>query len=192
MDKHDKKSIDDTTQLHEIYFVAISVPTCQPRKWPLRISNLPCNCVHCNVNPNNERCIYAEWCCTCNYDVQIKSLQPEEAQSWVNSRVARKVKGGQVCRTITEYHPDSEMGIVLNDNGTSKAYNYAKLSAMRIAYGGVEAESFVGTHVAREIDGALNYGSVLMYDPNEMNWIVEFGNGDDIKTYSYSDLIPAK
>ena len=49
-------AIPGTSQLHEVRSTATAVPTSHPRKWPVMVSDLPCNCRHCDANPNNNCC----------------------------------------------------------------------------------------------------------------------------------------
>jgi len=70
-----EQPINRTTKLHEVRSVATVVPDTETvpftkkgkqhtaiiRKWPVMTSKLPCNCIHCKVNPVNNQCKYQPW-----------------------------------------------------------------------------------------------------------------------------------
>ena len=66
LDTHDKKAITHngeaiTTKLHEVKSVAGESPVTEPRVWPLKVANLPCDCKHCDIDPSNTSCKFAPW-----------------------------------------------------------------------------------------------------------------------------------
>lgn len=97
------KSIAGTKQLHEIRSVAKSVPSSLPRKWPVRVSNLPCNCTHCSDDPDNTLCKYSTWRKTRTVEMQIALVSPKEAMSWVGCGVAKEVDGQLSSGRIMKY-----------------------------------------------------------------------------------------
>ena len=61
-DTDKEKALSQTTLLHEVCSVATAVPMAAPlREWPVKVSNLMCNCSHCVVNCINDTCIYSPW-----------------------------------------------------------------------------------------------------------------------------------
>ena len=61
-DTDKEKALHKTTLLHEVCSVATAVPMASPlREWPVKVSNLMCNCSHCVVNSINDTCIYSPW-----------------------------------------------------------------------------------------------------------------------------------
>ena len=55
-----KEPIKGTSNLHEVWVVEIEteVPIVHPLVWSVKVVNLPCNCRHCNIDPNNTQSIY--------------------------------------------------------------------------------------------------------------------------------------
>ena len=90
------KSIPDNKSLHEVRSVATQVPEELPYTWPLRLSNLPCNCKYCVVNPSNNDCKISTWRRTRDYNMKLVGVSPAHANSWVGSGVCMKAADGLV------------------------------------------------------------------------------------------------
>jgi hypothetical protein len=141
MDTKGHTAIPGTSQLHEVRSTATSVPTSHPRKWPVMVSDLPCNCKHCDANPNNNRCKYSAWRRTRRACMQLECLAPDEAESWVSDKVARNIWQPPLAEvqfnvgTITSFLPDKKQWLVDYDGYTTQvAYTYADLCVAKKLY----------------------------------------------------------
>ena len=92
LDTHKNVAIDGTTKLHEVSSTVPVIPELkpfEPRKWPVIVSDLPCNCQHYIVNRENNQCIYKAWRKTRLANMQIACLRPAEAEFWsIGDKVA--------------------------------------------------------------------------------------------------------
>jgi len=146
LDTHMKKSIKHTSDLHEVCSIATEVPVEHPRKWPVRVADLPCHCKYCIVNPGDEQCRYKVWCNRRVVDMQVDCLKPAEAEGWVGGKVSWQVnKDLLVNLTIQKFLPESREWIVeydgSDDNGSgvvlhppymySHKWNYLKMCSAK-------------------------------------------------------------
>jgi hypothetical protein len=107
LDKMSEKAIEGTNQMHELRSVATEVPLTHPITWPGKVANLPCNCIPCFEDPNNEICKFIPWRCPRDVKIQIKCIYPEEAETWVGSELAHNVDKKPKLAKAIEFLPSS-------------------------------------------------------------------------------------
>lgn len=106
MDTFGKKSIQNTSKLHEICSEATHIPAALPSIWPIRLSNLPCNCVHCILDPFNTECKLITWRETRVHNLKPLGVSPDRGRAWVGSGVCMKVQDQVVTGSIIDYSVD--------------------------------------------------------------------------------------
>ena len=125
LDTHGQQAVKRTTHLHEVRSVADKIPAGHPRKWPARTSKLPCRCMYCADDPDNNKCVYANWRDSTNLKIGIYCLYPEEAETWVGVSVihewtAQKVKWKKKGTVIKFLPSESNWEIKMEDGSTEK------------------------------------------------------------------------
>ena len=93
LDTRGHDSVEGTKELHEVRSTATSIPSDHPRAWPATISSMPCNCVHCIVDPRKNSCKYRAWRRTRDTEIKIECVYPEEATSWIGKGIAKERSG---------------------------------------------------------------------------------------------------
>ena len=131
MDTHAKKYISDTTLLHEIRSFDTSVPTSRPRTWQVYVSNLPCVCKHCIIDPDYTLCTFAVWRNTRLANMQIACVSPSEAESWVGHKISELVAGQRKSGTIVQFKRDSTKWLVRFGDESTKEYDYIGICKAR-------------------------------------------------------------
>jgi len=124
LDKMSDKAIEGTNQMHELRSVAIEVPLLHPITWPGKVANLPCNCIPCFEDPNNEICKYIPWRCPRDVKIQIKCIYPEEAETWVGNELAHNVDKKPKLAKAIEFLPSSSKWKIKFGNGETILISY--------------------------------------------------------------------
>ena len=119
-----EKVIERTNQMHELRSVATEVPLTHPITWPGKVANLPCNCIPCFEDPNNEICKFIPWRCPRDVKIQIKCIYPEEAETWVGSELAHNVDKKPKLAKAIEFLPSSSKWKIKFGNGETILISY--------------------------------------------------------------------
>lgn len=89
LDTHNEKAaIESTNKLYQVRSIDKEVPSEHPRVWRAKVDDLGCKCIYCIQNPDNRSCPFEKWRHTKIVDMQINSVGPKEAESWVGEMVA--------------------------------------------------------------------------------------------------------
>lgn len=95
--------------------------------WPATVSNLPCNCKHCIVDPDTDQCSYAPWRKTRPISIKVGCLPPEEAELLVNKIVARTVNKKIEFGMTYDYVPETLKWKVKYNDGTEGMLGYVEV-----------------------------------------------------------------
>lgn len=131
LDTHKKHHLKETTLLHEVRSVDTSVPTSHPRKWQVKTSVFPCNCVQCVVDPDNDKCSYSCWRNTRLEHMQIACVSPDEAESWVGLEISAIIAGQPRSGMIIQYKCASCTWLVRFSEDERKEYDYIEICTAR-------------------------------------------------------------
>ena len=136
LDTHSKTPLDKTVHLHEVCSTATNIPDQHPRVWPCIASYLPCACKHCFVDPANKVCVYAPWRNTHNDNMRIKCVSPEEAVTFIESKVCKKIKKRPyyVMGSVVSFSRKSEQWEVKYDDDKVDHLTYTKLGKEKKYY----------------------------------------------------------
>ena len=135
MDTFGKESIQNTSKLHEICSEATHIQAALPSVWPIRLSNLPCNCVHCILDPFNTECKLITWRKTRTHNLQPLGVSPDRGRAWVGSGVCVRVQGQVVSGSIVDYSVDRMQQFWKVQVGENIAtLNYAQICEAKNAF----------------------------------------------------------
>lgn len=129
LDTEGHKPVPGTKQLHEVRSTATAIPDGEPRVWPVTVSNMPCNCINCNQNPDNDLCTFKTFRNTRTVNLTVEKLHVGNiaAHEYIGDSIALDVEGVVYSGNVVGYDEDDELWLVELNDGSTDTMNYIEL-----------------------------------------------------------------